>query len=252
MCSETNTLGMKKLLKKYKIELEDSELKTFEKFLEIFMEKNSKINLSAIRDKDWIIEKHFIDSIMLNIFVELDTPLSVSPPTGEKSKNIKILDLWTGWGFPLIPLAIINPQIHFTGLDSVWKKLKAIEEFAKELELKNISTINWRAEEIWQDPKHREQYDYVVSRATAYLPTLLEYVIPLLKVWGIFVAYKLADKEELRAAKKAFSRLSSKIYKVKNYDIDWQRRTLIIIEKLHPTHKKYPRKIGIPLARPIS
>jgi len=91
-----------------------------------------------------------------------------------------------------------------------------------------------------------------VSRATAYLPTLLEFVIPLLKVWGIFVAYKLADKEELRAAKKAFSRLSSKIYKVKNYEIDGQRRTLIIIEKLHPTHKKFPRKIWIPLARPIS
>jgi 16S rRNA (guanine527-N7)-methyltransferase len=176
---------------------------------------------------------------MLNIFVELE-------------KNTKLLDLWTGWGFPLIPLAIINPEINFTGLDSVWKKLKAIEEFTKELELKNVSTINWRAEDIGQDPKHREQYDYVVSRATAYLPTLLELTIPLLKVWGIFVAYKLADKEELRAAKKALSRLSAKIYKVKNYEIDWQRRTLIIIEKNHTTHKKYPRKVWIPLARPIS
>lgn len=227
------------LLKKYKIELDEQELKTFEKFLELFMNKNSKINLSAIRDKEWIIEKHFIDSIMLNIFVELN-------------EGSKILDLWTGWGFPLIPLAIINPKIDFVWLDSVWKKLKAIDEFAKELDLKNVSTLNWRAEEVWQDPKHREKYDYVVSRATAYLPTLLEFVIPLLKVWWIFVAYKLTDKEELRAAKKAFSRLSSKIHKVKNYDIDWQRRTLIIIEKLQPTHKKFPRKIGIPLARPIS
>jgi len=230
---------MQQLLKKYKIELEDSELGKFEKFLELFMDKNSKINLSAIREKDAIIEKHFIDSIMLNIFVELD-------------KWTKVLDLWTGWGFPLIPLAIINPEVKFVWLDSVWKKLKAVEEFAEALELKNVSTINERAEIVWQDPKHREQYDYVVSRATAYLPTLLEFVIPLLKVWGIFVAYKLADKEELRAAKKAFSRLSSKIYKVKNYDIDWQRRTLIIIEKLHPTHKKFPRKIGIPLAKPIN
>ena len=230
---------MQQLLKKYKIELEDSELKKFEKFLELFMDKNSKINLSAIREKDAIIEKHFIDSIMLNIFVELD-------------EWTKVLDLWTGWGFPLIPLAIINPKVSFTGLDSVWKKLKAVDEFAQELDLKNVSTLNWRAEEIGQNPKHREQYDYVVRRATAYLPTLLEFVIPLLKVWGIFVAYKLADKEELRAAKKAFSRLSAKIYKVKNYEISDQRRTLIIIEKLQPTHKKFPRKIGIPLAKPIS
>jgi len=242
---------MQNLLKKYKIELEDYELDKFEKFLELFMNKNSKINLSAIREKDAIIEKHFIDSMMLSVFVEF-SPLPTSSITGEMNNKVKVLDLWTGWGFPLIPLAIINPEVSFTGLDSVWKKLKAVDEFTEQLDLKNVSTINERAEIVWQDPKHREQYDYVVSRATAYLPTLLEFVIPLLKVWGIFVAYKLADKEELRAAKKAFSRLSSKIYKVKNYDIDWQRRTLIIIEKLHPTHKKFPRKIGIPLARPIS
>lgn len=231
--------NIENLFKKYKIELEKDELEKFDKFLKVFIEKNSKINLSAIRDEESIIEKHFIDSIMLNIFVEL-----------EEWK--KVLDLWTGWGFPLIPLSIINPKVNFSGLDSVWKKLKAIEDFAEELELKNISTINWRAEIVWQDPKYREQFDYVVSRATAFLPVLLEFVIPLLKVGGTFIAYKLADKEELRSAKKALSRLSAKIYKVKNYDIDWQRRTLIIIEKLHPTHKKYPRKVWIPLAKPIS
>jgi len=237
---------MQNLFKKYHIELEEKELKKFEKFLELFMDKNSKINLSAIREKNAIIEKHFIDSIMLNVFLEL-----TSSSQKEATNKVKVLDLWTGGGFPLIPLAIINPDVNFVGLDSVWKKLKAVEEFAEKLELKNISTLNWRAEEVWQNPKHREKYDYVVSRATAYLPTLLEYVIPLLKVGWIFVAYKLADKEELRAAKKAFSRLSSKIYKVKNYEIDWQKRTLIIIEKLHPTHKKFPRKVWIPLARPI-
>lgn len=244
---------MQKLFQKYKIELENSELEKFERFLEIFMEKNSKINLSAIRDKDWIIEKHFIDSIMLNIFMELSPPLAPPYEGGENlKKKVKVLDLWTGWGFPLIPLAIINPEVSFVWLDSVGKKLKAIDEFTKELWLKNVSTLNWRAEEVGQNPKYREKYDYVVSRATAYLPTLLEFVIPLLKVWWTFVAYKLADKEELRASKKALSRLSAKIFKVKNYDIDWQRRTLIIIEKNHPTHKKYPRKVWIPLARPIS
>ena len=243
---------MQKLLKKYKIELDKNELEKFEKFLELFMDKNSKINLSAIREKEAIIEKHFIDSIMLNIFVDFNNSPLTPLLDNRGEKKIKILDLWTGWGFPLIPLAIINPEVDFVWLDSVWKKLKAVEEFAEQLELKNVSTINWRAEEVGQNPKHREKYDYVVSRATAYLPTLLEFVIPLLKVWGIFVAYKLADKEELRAAKKAFSRLSSKIYKVKNYEIDGQRRTLIIIEKLHPTHKKFPRKIWIPLAKPIS
>ncbi len=229
---------MQKIFKKYSLELEKSELLLFEKFLKIFKEKNAQINLSAIREDNAIIEKHFIDSIMLNIFLEFNT-------------WDKILDLGTGWWFPLIPLAIVNSQAHFTGLDSVWKKLKAVDDFTKELWLNNISTLNGRAEIIGQDPQHREKYDYIISRATAFLPVLLEFVIPLLKVWGIFIAYKLHDKEELKSAKKALSRLSCKIMKVKNYEIDWQRRTFIFIEKLHPTHKKYPRKVGIPLQSPI-
>ena len=227
---------MQKLLKKYELELEEHELKRFEKFLEIFMEKNSKINLSAIRDKEWIIEKHFIDSIMLNVFVELEW---------------KVADMWTGWGFPLIPLAIINPEVQFTWIDSVGKKLKAIDEFVEELWLNNVKTLNWRAEEIGQNLEYREQFDYITSRATAFFPTLLEYVIPLLKEWGIFCAYKLNDKQELKSAKKALSRLWAKILKVKNYNLADQERTIVLIQKISKTNIKYPRKVWIPLASPI-
>ena len=229
---------LKELLQKHSIELEEQELKKFEKFLEIFKEKNSQINLSAIRDDEWIIEKHFIDSIMLNVFFDIED-------------WYKVADLWTGGWFPLIPLAIINPQAKFTGIDSVWKKLKAIDEFAEKLELTNIKTLNWRAEVIWQNLDHRESFDLVVSRATAYMPTLLEYVIPLLKVWWIFAAYKLQDKEELTASKKALTRLWAKIMKIKNYEINWQERTIIFIEKIAKTHSKYPRKNWIPLQTPI-
>ena len=227
---------MQKLLKKYKLELEDHELEKFQKFLEIFKEKNSKINLSSIRDDEGIIEKHFIDSIMLNIFVQLDW---------------KVADMWTGWWFPLIPLAIINREVQFTWIDSVWKKLKAVDEFTKELNLNNVQTLNWRAEEIWQNLDYREQFDFVTSRATAYFPTLLEYVIPLLKEGWIFCAYKLEDKEELKSAKKALSRLWAKIMKVKNYSLAWQDRTIVLIEKIAKTHIKYPRKVWIPLLSPI-
>lgn len=234
---------MQELFKKYNLELEDHEIKKFEKFLEIFKEKNAQINLSAIRDDDGIIEKHFIDSIMLNIFLDFE-------PVFEGQK-VKVADLGTGWGFPLLPLGIINPEVEFTGIDSVGKKLKAIDEFAQELGLTNIKTVNGRAEDLWQNIEYREQYDYIVSRAMAFLPTLLEFCIPLLKVWGIFVAYKLNDKEELKSAKKALSRLGAKIMKVKNYTIWDQERTFIIIEKVSPTHKKYPRTNGIPLQKPI-
>lgn len=235
--------------KKFEIELEKEELEKFEKFLEIFKEKNNKINLSAIRDDEWIIEKHFVDSVMLGVFLELIP--HPDPLLKERGYKVKVADLGTGGGFPGIPLAIVNPWVDFVLIDSVWKKLKAVDEFALELGLKNIVTLNWRAEEIWQNLKYREQFDFVVSRATAFLPTLLEYAIPLLKVWWIFVAYKLDDKEELKSAKKALSRLSSKIFKVKNYHLAWQDRTLVLIEKISKTHLKYPRKVWVPLGKPI-
>lgn len=231
---------MEEFFKKYKIELEKEELEKFEKFLEIFKQKNSQINLSAIRDDNWIIEKHFVDSVMLNIFLDF---LEIENP--------KVADLWTGWGFPLIPLAIVNPEVNFIWIDSVGKKLKAIDEFVEELELKNVKTLNWRAEELGQNLDYRENFDFVVSRAIAYLPTLLEYAIPLLKVGWIFCAYKLEDKEELKSAKKALTRLGTKILKVKNYRLADQDRTIIFFEKLEKTHTKYPRKNWIPLQNPI-
>ena len=235
-CVLINKKYMKKLFKKYNLELEDYEYEKFEKFLKIFIEKNSQINLSAIRDEEWIIEKHFVDSIMLNIFLELEW---------------KVADMWTGGWFPLIPLAIINSEVQFVWMDSVGKKLKAIDWFVEELWLNNVTTLNGRAEEIWQNLAHREQYEFVTSRATANFPTLLEYVIPLLKIWWIFAAYKLDDKQELKSAKKALSRLWAKIRKVKNYSLAWQDRTIILIEKITKTHIKYPRKVWVPLMSPI-
>jgi len=200
------------------------------------MEKNSQINLSAIRDADGIIEKHFIDSLMLAIFTDVEW---------------KVADMWTGGGFPGIPLAIIAPETHFTLVDSVGKKLRCVDEFANTLELDNIDTLVWRAEDIGKDVKHRESYDMVVSRATAFFPTLLEYTIPLLKVGWILAAYKLTDKEELQSIKKALSRLWAKIFKVKNYTLADQERCIVFIEKISKTHIKYPRKVWIPLKEPI-
>lgn len=79
-------------------------------------------------------------------------------------------------------MAITHPDAHFTLIDSVGKKLKCVEKFTQELELHNVDTLNGRAEDIGKNMEYREQFDMVVSRATAYFPTLLEYVIPLLKV----------------------------------------------------------------------
>jgi 16S rRNA (guanine527-N7)-methyltransferase len=229
--------------KKYNIELSTKELEKFKKFLQIFKEKNSKINLSSIRTDDDIINKHFIDSIILNSFLDFKSLT--------KNKKIKIADIGTWWWFPWIPLAITNPELNFTLIDSVWKKIIAVGEFCEKLNLKNIKTLNKRAEEIWQDKRYREKFDFVVSRATAYFPTLLEYSIPLLKIWWIFIAYKLDDKEELKIAKKSLIKLGAKIIRVKNYKLVNQKRTLVFIEKIKKTAEKYPRRVGIPQKEPI-
>jgi 16S rRNA (guanine527-N7)-methyltransferase len=160
-------MNLQEIFASYQLELSPEEAGKFEQFLIMFKETNSQINLSAIRDDEGIIEKHFIDSCMLSVFAEL---------------HGRVADMGTGGGFPGIPLAITHPDAKFTLIDSVAKKLKCVDEFAHKLGLKNVSTLSGRAEEIGQNKDYRHSFDFVVSRATAYFPTLLEYALPLLKV----------------------------------------------------------------------
>lgn len=228
---------MQELFKNYDIELTLEQEKKFQDFLKIFTETNSQINLSAIRDETWIIEKHFIDSIMLTKFCSIEW---------------KILDLWTGWGFPGIPLKIMDKNnTEFTLVDSIWKKVRVVNDFIEKLNLKNIKAIQARAEELGQNPEYRAKFNMVVSRATAYLPTLLEYTIPLLSVWWIFVSYKLDNDAEIAEAKKALHTLDAEIIAIKKYELAWQKRAFLFIQKIGETHKKYPRMIWEPLKNPI-
>lgn len=228
---------MQALFQQYNLELDENQSKLFEKFLKLFVEKNAQINLSAIREESAIIEKHFIDSIMLKKFASLEG---------------NILDLWTGWGFPGIPLKITDHgNTQFTLVDSIGKKVKVVNEFIEALGLSHITAIQARAETLGHDKAHREKYNMVVSRATAYLPTLLEYVMPLLSLWGIFVAYKLDDEAEIIASNKALHILDAEVIAIKKYEIWGQKRMLVFIQKMAPTHKKYPRPIWEPLKNPL-
>lgn len=229
---------MKDLFKKYDIELNDFEEKKFSEFLEIFLQTNSQINLSAIRDEEGVILKHFIDSVLLL-----------------KDRNMywKVMDIWTGWGFPWIPLSIMtqDKDVEYLLVDSVQKKVKVVNEFIQKLELKNIKAISWRAEDLGRDKDLREKFDFVVSRAMAYLPTLLEYVSPFLKVWGMFISYKLDNPLEVEEAKKALDVFNCEVIKTVEYELEWQKRIFLVIQKIWPIPKKYPRKVGEPLKMPI-
>ncbi len=228
---------MQELLKQYDIHLNEEQEKKFSDFLKIFIETNSQINLSAIRDEAGIIEKHFIDSIILTKFCSIEG---------------KVLDLWTWGGFPWIPLKILDGKnTDFTLVDSIGKKVKVVNSFIEKLELTNIKAIQARAEELGQNPLHRWKYNMVVSRATAYLPTLLEYTIPLLSVGWIFVSYKLDNDEEIKEAQKALHVLDAEIIAIKKYELAGQKRAFLFIQKIAETHKKYPRIIWEPLKNPI-
>jgi 16S rRNA (guanine527-N7)-methyltransferase len=192
--------------------------------------------LSAIRDNDGIIVKHFIDSLMLTKFTSL---------------SWKVADIWSGGWFPGIPLKIYFPEIELTMIDSVAKKVRASEEFVNELGLSKTRWLAGRAEEIWHDRNQRERYDTVVSRAMAYFPALLEFSLPLVKVWWYFIAYKLDNPEELKEWKKALSELGWIIEKIEKYELEGQTRILVFVKKISSTHRNYPRRIWEPLKNPI-
>ena len=153
-------------------DLSADETEKFTQFLELFMTYNSHTNLSAIRDADGIIEKHFVDSLYGASIIAESLPQTTSP---------RLLDIGSGGGFPGIPLKIVVPELSITLLDSVGKKAKAMNHFAHELGLSGITAIQERAEILAKSPEHKESYDFVVSRATAYITDILTWAKPFLK-----------------------------------------------------------------------
>ena len=208
-------------------------------YMNLLIEWNEKINLTAITDPEEIILKHFIDSI--TILKEIED-------------NSKIVDVGTGAGFPGIPLSIMNPSLKITLVDSLNKRLIFLQEVVNKLGLKNIEIVHARAEEFGQNKKYREKFDISTSRAVANLSTLSEYLIPLVKVGGKVISMKASEaQEEINDAKKAIEVLGGSIEKVEEFNLPQSDigRTVIIIRKNKQTPNKYPRKPGTPSKEPI-
>lgn len=196
----------------------------YEIYSDYLIEVNSHTNLTSITDPEEIKIKHFEDS------------LSVLPYIKEGNK---VLDIGAGAGFPGIPLRI-EKNFDLTLVDSVNKKVNFMNEVIDKLDLSNARAIHTRAEDFAKE--NRESFDVVVSRAVANMATLSELCLPFLKVGGIFIALKgpKAD-EELEAAQNAIKILGGKVKDIERFKIDDNDRVNIIVEKIHPTKKKYPR-----------
>ena len=225
------------LLLKSEIKVEDKKITQMLEFLELLYKKNQVMNLTAIRDKKGMLAKHFIDSLLLTKVIKNDD---------EKS----FVDVGTGAGFPGFVLAIYYPEKKFLLVDSVRKKIEFINEVIKELNLQNVTTSFERAEELIKDK--RESFDVALCRGVANLRIILEYMIPFIKVNGRFLPQKL-NLNEIEESKNALKILNSKINKTFEFKLPESKDPRIILEiiKLQKTNEKYPRKVGIPVKKPL-
>jgi len=251
--SNYNFDTFQKNLEEFNIVLNEKQLMQFEKYYDLLVEWNSFMNLTAITEFDEVIKKHFLDSLSLIKAYDLI------------NKDISIIDIGTGAGFPGIPLKIAFPNLNITLLDSLNKRIKFLNEVIEKLELSNIETLHGRAEDFAKPDKLREKYDLCVSRAVANLSTLSEYCLPYVKVGGKFISYKsenitktsiqtkTGELNEMDAGTKAISLLGGKVenqveFMLPESDI---YRNLVVIDKINKTPGKYPRKAGLPSKEPL-
>ena len=232
-------MDLEQKLNEFDIEINEEQIKSFEKYMNLLLEWNEKINLTAITQPDEVKLKHFVDSLTVLKYINDDD---------------KVIDIGTGAGFPGIPLKIMKKNAKITLLDSLNKRINFLNIVIETLNLSNIQAIHGRAEEIARNKLYREKYDVAVSRAVANLSILTEYMLPFVKVGGKCICMKGANvNEEIEKAKNAIKELGGEIERVDNFylsDND-NERNIIVIKKVKETKSKYPRKAGTPSKEPL-
>jgi 16S rRNA (guanine527-N7)-methyltransferase len=230
---------LKENARQFGYSLSDEKLSQFEGFYNFLVEFNAHTNLIAKADEKTILTKHFVDSMAFGKVPVL-------------SDKFRLLDVGSGGGFPVIPLAILYPDAEIFAVDSVGKKVNFLNEAALKVSIsEHFKALNNRAEDL--PVEFRESFDFVTARAVASLNTLLEYCLPFVKVGGFFVAYKAKTaKEELKESKNAIKILGGSLAEIIEYKLDDEiEHNLIIIEKISKTSAKYPRKAGLPKKNPL-
>lgn len=228
-------------LKEFELSLNDEQRKAFQKYYDLLIEWNSFMNLTAITEPDEVCVKHFLDSVSLYKAIDCD-------------REMELIDIGTGAGFPSIPLKIMFPKLKITMLDSLGKRVRFLNEVIGALNLKGITAVHSRAEDLAVKSEYRERFDICVSRAVANLSTLSEYCLPYVKIGGFFVSYKSEKvSEEVKSAQNAIKILGGEVFKQVEFTLPCSDiyRNLFMIKKVKPTPKKYPRKAGVPSKEPL-
>ena len=223
----------------FEINLSEEQQGMFYEYMQLLVEWNEKMNLTAITEPKEVLIKHFIDSISIKPYIE---------------KGKKVLDVGTGAGFPGIPIKIAFPETEVVLLDSLNKRIKFLNEVIEQLQLENIETIHGRAEDYGKDNKHREKYNIAIARAVAPLNILLEYLMPFVKVKGKVLCMKASNsEEEIKNSKNAIKILGGELVNTEEFCIPTTdiKRKIIQVNKVKETNKKYPRKAGTPSKEPL-
>ncbi len=228
-------------LREQGIQLTDKQLKQFDLYYDLLIEWNKKVNLTAITEKEEVYLKHFFDSITPSFYFDFEQVETVC-------------DIGAGAGFPSIPLKICFPHLHITIVDSLNKRINFLKQLIDTLDLNYIQLVHGRAEDVGQQKEHRAYYDLVTARAVARMSVLSEYCLPLCKIGGTFIALKGASASEERTdAKKAINVLGGEAQEEHRFilPIEESERSIVVINKVKNTPKKYPRKAGTPAKSPI-
>lgn len=216
-------------------------LEKFSTYMDLVLDWNEKVNLTAIKDRDEFVVKHFIDSLCC--------------VSDQRFKDAgSVVDIGTGAGFPGLPLAIVSPDKHFVLADSLNKRIRIIDDILQALNVTNVTAVHGRAEEMARKKEYREAFDFCVSRAVSRLSVLSEYCLPFIRKEGYLAAYKGPEAEaELAEARSAIFLLGGKADSIEDSGMEKYGliHRILYIKKVKNTPKTYPRKPGTPEKQPL-
>ena len=220
----------------YKNLIENKYGEKFEKLFNLLTEHNKMYNLTSITGREEVFLKHFLDSVVGESYLK---------------QGADVCEIGSGGGFPSLPLKIIREDLKFTLIESTGKKCSYLQTAVDNLGLEGVKVLNIRAEEGARDPSLREKFDCAVARAVARLNTLCEYCLPFVKVGGVFVAYKGDAAEEIKEAQNAVKVLGGRLEECNAFELNGEKRCLVVIRKEASTPAKYPRGRGLEKKKPL-
>ena len=224
-----NIDDFKKEVKKVGIDIDDEKIKLLEKYYELLIVWNEKMNLTAITEKKDVYLKHFYDSLTICKVIDLN-------------KENSFCDIGTGAGFPGIVIKIFFPHLKMTLIDSLNKRIEFLRVVCEKLDLTSVSLVHGRAEEFAKE--NRDSFDVVTARAVSSINVLLEYAMPIVKINKYFIAMRGNDDSEVGV--NALKILNSKIVKKECFSLPFENssRCIILIQKSGNIDSKYPRRFS--------